>query len=179
MVVADDDSGLKYWEGYLSNPQNTRENLVQYFRGVAVQENQNNNVKQVDFSEFLIKNDKKHLLIVLKESIGDIILSTALLKSFRLNYSKESWNIYYATLPQYKEILEGNINIDKILDYQPFMEQEIACTGAGKNKGYFDAYAHLGNSQQHKLNYLTNNNIDLPCKITLNTPNPNWPLNIV
>lgn len=162
MEVKDDDSGLNYWGQFLSQPQNTREQMVQYMRGVAVQENQNNNIKQIDFSEFLIKNNKKHLLIVLKESIGDIILSTALLKSFRTNYPKENWNIYYATSPQYKEILDANPNIDKVLDYQPFMEQEIICTGAGKQKGYFDAYAHLGNSQQHKLNYLTNNNINLP-----------------
>lgn len=166
MEVKDDDSGLKYWEGFLANPQNQRQQMVDYMRNVGFQENQKNNIKQVDYSEFLIKNDKKHLLIVLKESIGDLILSTALLESFRRNYPQDKWNIYFGTSPQYKEVFDGNKNIDRVLDYQPFMENEIICTGQGKNKGWFDAYCHLGNSMQHKLNYLTNSSIYLPqCKI--------------
>lgn len=163
MNVKDDDSGLLYWEKFLSNPQQNRQQMVDYMRNVAAGENQKN-ATQIDYGETLIKNGKKNLLIVLKESIGDIILSTSLFKSFRHNYDKNNWNIYYATLPQYKEIVEGLPEIDKVLDYQDFMESELHCTGMGKNKGYFDAYAHLGNAQQHKLNYLTNNNICLPCR---------------
>ena len=98
----------------------------------------------------------------MKESIGDLIYSTTLLESFRINYPKEEWNIYFSTSPQYKEIFDGNPNIDKILDYQSFFESEIDCTGRGKQKGVFDAYCHLGNSMQHKLNYLTNTQIYLP-----------------
>jgi glycosyltransferase involved in cell wall biosynthesis len=163
MEVKDDDSGLIYWLQFLANPQNKRDQMVNYMRNVAAGENQKN-APQVDYSEMLIKNKKKNLLIILKESIGDIILSTAILKSFRDNYPSSDWNIYYATSQQYKEILDGNPNIDKVLDYQQFMESEIHCTGAGKTKGYFDAYCHLGNNTQHKLNYLTNNLIDLPRK---------------
>lgn len=162
MNVADDDSGKKYWEQFLAKPENTRENMVQYFRSVAFQEN-SKNVQQQDFSVQLLQNNKKHLLIILKESIGDLIYSTALLASFRKNYPKEDWNIYFATSPQYRDIFDANPNIDKVLDYQGFMEDEIFCTGRGKTKGYFHAYAHLGNSMQHKLNYLTNSNIHLPC----------------
>lgn len=161
MEVKDDDSGLLYWEKFLTNTNNTRQQMVDYMRNVALGENQKN-APQVDYSELLIKNGKKNLLIVLKESIGDIILSTSILSSFREKYDRAEWNIYYATSPQYKDILDGNPDIDKVLDYQSFMESEIHCTGIGKTKGYFDAYCHLGNNTQHKLNYLTNNLILLP-----------------
>lgn len=164
MEVSDDDSGKKYWEQFLSDSKNTRDQMVQYMRGVAVQENQSNNVKHVDFSESLIKNNKKNLLIVLREAIGDIILSTSLLESFRKNYPSDTWNIYYATKPEYFEILAGNQNIDKLLPIQDFMDNEILCTGAGKHvKGYFDAYCSLGANAQKFLNYLTNDKIHLPC----------------
>lgn len=159
-VEKSDNGGFNHWINYLKQPTDKsklKNDMVNCFRSAANDHNRRNN--PVPFEMELIKNDKKNLLIVLKESIGDLILSTSLLKSFRYNYAEKSWNIYFATDPKYKEIFDGNKNINKVLDFQPFMEQEILCTGAGKNKGYFDAYSHLGNSQQHKLNYLSNNNI--------------------
>ena len=145
-----------------------REDIHKYFISVANQENLKNQ-KPIDFSEFLIKNNKKNLLIVLKNSIGDVILSTSLLQSFRKNYPQESWNIYYATEPINFPVLEGNQNIDKILPFQEFMLQEILCTGAGKHiKGYFDAWVNLGANSQIYLNYLTNSSVCLPqCKNSL------------
>lgn len=140
---------------------NKRLEIERYFRSVALQENSKNQ-KPVDYSTQLINNGKKQLLIVLKESIGDLIYSTALLKSIRENYPQNQWNIYFATAPQYKELFDGNNNIDKTLDYQPFMENEILCTGSGNNKGYFDVFIHLGDRLQNKLNYLTHSNPVLP-----------------
>ncbi len=162
MNVNEQDSGFINWQENLKRGAK-REDIYNFFINVAREEN-GKNAPKVDYSTQLINNGKKQLLIVMKESIGDLIYSTALLKSFRKNYPKDSWNIYFGTLPQYKEIFDGNENIDKVLDYQPFFENELACTGMGKSKGYFDAYAHLGNSQQHKLNYLSNININLPCE---------------
>jgi len=164
-VEKSDNGGYNHWINFLKQPTDKvklRNDMLNCFRNAAHTHNRQHN--PVPFDMELIKNDKKHLLIVLKESIGDIILSTSLLESFRKNYPKDAWNIYYATSPQYKEILEANQNIDKILDFQQFFESEVACIGMGKNKGPFDAYAHLGNSQQHKLNYLSNSNICLPCQ---------------
>ncbi len=163
MTVDKNDSGFLNWIEQLKKGM-SRQDIHNFFIQTAVQENQKNQ-PPIPFETVLLNNGKKNLLIILKESIGDIILSTSLLKSFRQNYPNKDWNIYYATKPEYRQILEGNTNVDKILDFQDFMEQELICTGYGKTKGMFDAYAHLGNSQQHKLNYLTNNNINLPCKI--------------
>ncbi len=168
MSVDTQDSGYINWMENLKRGAK-REDIYNFFINVARDENAKN-VPQVDYKTQLIDNGKKQLLIVLKESIGDLILSTALLKSFRINYPKEEWNIYFATLPQYKEIFDGNENIDKVLDYQPFMESELASTGQWTSKGYFDAYAHLGNSQQHKLNYLTNYKICLPNESNIREP---------
>lgn len=161
MAVDKEDSGFKSWESNLKNGA-ARSQIEQYFRKVAQEENQKNT--KVDFKDILIKNNKKGLLIVLKESAGDIVLSTSLLESFRNNHPAGEWNIYFATSPQYFDILDGNSNVDKVIHYQDFMESEIACTGQWTNKGYFDAYIHLAAGCQRVLNYLTLDNIRLPKK---------------
>lgn len=165
MNVDTQDSGFTNWMTQLKRGV-SRQDIYKFFINVAMDENAKNAPK-VDYSSQLINNGKKHFLIVLKESIGDIIMSSSLLSSFRKNYPSDSWNLYYATSPQYRELLEGNPNIDKILDFQQFMDSEIHCIGAGKAKGYFDGYAHLGVPTQKFLNYLSNTNINLPNKVLL------------
>lgn len=159
-VKVEDNAGFQSWISRLQQGDK-RENIENFFRDVARKE-QGPQQNTVSFESLLIKNDKKNLLIILKESIGDVILSLSLFQSFRKNYPAEHWNIYFATSPQFHELLSGNPNIDKILSYQDFMESETYCTGIANHKGFFDAYVHLGNSMQHKLNYLTNDNIILP-----------------
>lgn len=161
MEVQENDTGLAYWMEAL-NKGMKRQEVENYFRGVAMQENQKNNQsKQIPFEEILIKNNKKNLLLVAKESIGDLILITSLLKNWRENYPINEWNIYFACDPQYIEIFDGISEIDKVIPYQPFMESEIMMTGQGKNKGYFDAYCNICLATQKYLNYLTNNNIGI------------------
>lgn len=142
-----------------------REDIEKYFRQVAWQKNEEIN-KQLnntnkDFGDLLIKNGKKQLLIVCKESWGDCLYSIGLFKSFRQKYPREEWNIYLGTDRQYFEIFDGQEDIDRLLEFQSFFDSEVACTGTGTSPGYFDAYCHLTVATQKHLNYLTNNNINL------------------
>lgn len=150
----DDDSGVQYWVKELEKGA-PRDQIENYFKNEALKE------KQVSFEELLLTNGKKNVLVMLKESIGDIIISTSVLPQIRESYPAELYNIYYACDPQYFELLDLNPNIDKTLPYQPWMENEITCTGSGKTKGFFDHYISLGVFTQKYLNYLTNNHLSI------------------
>jgi predicted SnoaL-like aldol condensation-catalyzing enzyme len=160
-VVKEDTNGYNYWIQFLSNPQNNRKQMTDYFRQVAQTHNQSQDQPKIDYSTQLLNNKKKNFLTVCKESAGDILYATATLKSLRESYDKDEWNIYFACDTQFKELLDGCQNIDKVLDYQPFMESEIACIGQGENKGLFQGYCFLTTDTQRHLSYLSNHKINL------------------
>ena len=162
MDVGSQDSGLLHWLNFLRQPQDKkvlRENLINSFRMAGQEHNQKNNV--VSFETLLNNNDKKRFLIVCKESAGDILYSTSLLKSFRESYPKEEWDIYYACKPEFSELLDNCPYIDRVLPYMPHMDSEIGMTGQVQNKGFFQGYCNLTANTQYILNYLTNNKVNL------------------
>lgn len=161
LKVEPDENGWNYWVNLLQQGT-TRQQIEQQFRMIAQGDNQKLQPNPIQTIESFFTNDpKKKLLLVCKESIGDIILTTALLSSFREKYPKEEWSIYFACDPQYHEILDGNENIDKVIPYHPIFESELQCTGAGAHKGFVDAYSFIPVGTQRFLNYLTNHNLNL------------------
>lgn len=153
-----DDNGMNYWLGEIQKGL-PRGQIETFFRGEAAKGG-----GQMKYEDMLLKNGKKNVLIVLKESIGDIIISTALLKSFRISYPASEYNIYFGCDPKYFEILDGNPNLDGVLPYHPFMESEIHCTGQGTQQGMFNVYVNLGILTQRQLGYLTNDNLAVKLK---------------
>jgi glycosyltransferase involved in cell wall biosynthesis len=128
------DEGHKHWMHRLKTDLK-REDVLRYFRGVAEKENREN--KKVDLSELLDKDDEgKRLLIVMPERIGDVYLSTSLFPNIRKQYPE--YNIYYATRPQYFEILDGNPYIHKCIPYHDSLANLPMMEGQGKNDGYFE-----------------------------------------
>lgn len=136
-----------------------RREIDGFFRRVALEENQKN--QKTNFSDLLLKNDKKHFLLVCKEAAGDIFNASSLLESLRQSYPQTEWNIYFACDPQYFDLIDGCQYIDKVVPYQQFMESEIACIGAGETKGMFNGYCFLTTDTQRFLSYLTNHNVSL------------------
>ena len=165
MEVDDTDSGLIHWQNFLKQPaekHSLRQNLVDCFRRAAIEHNQKNSA--VPFESLLEQNNKKHFLIVGKESAGDILYATCLFESFRKRYPEDEWNIYFASDPVFHELIEGNPYNIKSLPFFDFMNCEIRSTGHRENKGYFDGYCHLFASTQKVLSYLTMEKIELPLK---------------
>ncbi len=136
-----------------------REQMLQVFRQTAASKNAE--VQQITLSDVLIKNNKKHFLVVCPESAGDIFHVSSTLESLRKSYPQEQWNIYFACKKEYMELLDLNPNIDRVLEYHPMMESEINMTGMGGNKGFFDGYVHATILCQRQLSYLTNLNLSL------------------
>jgi glycosyltransferase involved in cell wall biosynthesis len=150
--VDENDSGYKYWMEEL-NKGMKRQDIENYFRNVALQENQKN--KKIEFEELLDKNDKgKRLLYVMPESIGDIFLSTSLFENIKKQYPE--YNLYVAVKQEYFEILDGNPNIHRLLNYIPQMDQLLWLEGMGDHEGYFEIafLPHIGT--QRMFNYQHN-----------------------
>jgi glycosyltransferase involved in cell wall biosynthesis len=133
--VNEQDDGHKYWmeEIKKGTPRIAIEN---YFRKVALQENQKDG--NIDFNKIL--NDQidpsKRILFVMPENEEDIFLSTSLLESIKNNYPDHY--LYFATKPEFFSILEGNPFIHKVIQYFSQMDNPLWLEGYGPHKGYFD-----------------------------------------
>jgi hypothetical protein len=150
--VNDNDDGHKYWMQEISKGTK-RQDIENYFRQVASQENQKN--KKIEFEDLLGKDDKgKRVLYVMPESIGDIYISTSLFKNIKKQYPDH--NLYVATKPEYFQMLQGNPHVYKLLEYIPQMDQLLWLEGAGDHNGYFEVafLPHAGT--QRFLDYLHN-----------------------
>jgi hypothetical protein len=128
------EDGHKHWMNRLQTDL-TRDDVLKYFREVAKKENKEN--KKTELADLLDQDDEgKRLLIVMPERIGDIYLSTSLLPNIKKQYPE--YNIYYATRPQYFEILDGNNYIHKCIPYQDSLANLPVMEGQWENKGYFE-----------------------------------------
>lgn len=158
MDVSDTDSGLLFWLESLKNGK-SRGDIYNYFLSVARDENSKTQ-KPMDFMQIIDKNDKKRALLVIKESIGDILLVSQLFESLHRKYPNT--DLYVAIDPKYTEVLVGNPYVHKVISYQPFMEQEMIVMSAGqpKENRMFDYYFHPAIDTQRLLRYLSTPNHD-------------------
>ena len=162
--VDHNDDGHKYWMNEISKGAK-RQDIENYFRNVAAQENQKN--KKIEFEDLLDKNDKgKRILYVMPESIGDIYMSTSLFKNIKKQYP--DYNLYVSTKPEYFEILQGNPYIHKVIEYIPQMDQLIWLEGAGDHKGYFEIAFLAHGGTQRFLDYLHNGKTNIQFDIKEN-----------
>lgn len=157
--VQPDTNGLNYWLSELSKGIK-REIIENQFRRIADEDNKKNIKIDESINSFLTGKKDKKVLVVLKESIGDIICSTAILDSINKVYN--DYDIYFATKPEYFDILKYNQSIYKCIPYHPIMDNEILMTGHGSNAGLFNVYINLSVTTQHFLNYLTNDRVITP-----------------
>lgn len=150
--VDENDDGHKYWMNEFKKGAK-RQDVENYFRQVALQENEKN--KKIEFEDLLDKNDKnKRILYVMPESIGDIYMSTSLFENIKKQYPEH--NLYVAVKPEYFEILQGNPFIHKVLQYIPQMDQLLWLEGVGNHDGYFDiAFLPFAGTQRF-LDYIHN-----------------------
>lgn len=150
--VLDSDSGLIHWLQRLSQGEQ-RLAIENYFRDVA--RNENLKAKGFDLEDWLNKDDKgKRVLVVMPESIGDIFIVSSILKSIRELYP--DYSLYFATKPEYFEILDCNPHVTKVIPYVAQMENLVWLEGQWNHKGFFEiAYLPFVGTQRF-LDYLHN-----------------------
>jgi len=161
--VDEKDDGYKYWMNEISKGM-TRQHIEAYFRQVAAQDNQKNN--KTTFEDLLDKNDEgKRILYVIPESIGDIYISTAVFESIKKQYPDH--NLYVAVKPEYKDILNANPYVHRVLDYIPQMDQLLWLEGMGDHKGFFEIafLPHIGT--QKIFNYQHNGKTNIAYDLNL------------
>ena len=152
MEIIDSDEGHIHWLKRLSEDM-SRDDVLKYFKQVATKENEKN--KKIDFADLLDKDDEgKRILLSMPESIGDIYLCTSLLKNMKEVYPE--YNIYFATKPEYFEILEGNPYLHKVIPYDKNLDSLAAMEGQANHKGFFEIAFLPFIGTQRMLNYMHN-----------------------
>lgn len=147
MTVDENDDGLKTWISQL-NKGVTRDQILSYFKNVAIKENQQNS--KIELSDLLSKDDVgRRILFVMPQSAGDVFMSTSLLPSIKKLYPE--YNIYFATKPEFNDLLNGNPYIHKVIQFTPAMENLLTMEGHAKGDGYFDItfLPHLGTQKNY------------------------------
>jgi glycosyltransferase involved in cell wall biosynthesis len=150
--VNESDDGFKHWKNRLSTDMD-RDGVLQHFQQVAKKENKKQ--EKIDFTDILDKEDEgNRILFSMPQSIGDIYMSTTLLKNIKELYP--NYNIYYATKPEYFEILDGNPYIHKVIPYSKSLDSLPAMEGQGNHKGFFEIAFLPFIGTQKMLNYIHN-----------------------
>lgn len=139
--VDQNDDGFKHWIDRLNNDM-TREQTLEYFKSVAIKENNEN--ESIDFKDLFESEDRQKALMVCAGDLNTIFISTSLLQSFHENYPNV--DLYFACHDQFKSVLNGNPYIKKVLPYNQAMENELNMIGSSSNKGYVDYYINLNNA---------------------------------
>ena len=146
--------GQKHWEEKLKMGM-ARSEIYKFFIQVAQQENTKNGIAgsaPVDFKSLLDDTGRPRILYVMRESLGDCLMITALFESLHKKYPGH--DLYVGTDPKHNAIFAGNPYVHKLLPYIPAMEQEMAMCGAGQKDALFAVYMHPGILTQRQLFYL-------------------------
>jgi glycosyltransferase involved in cell wall biosynthesis len=153
--VSDDDDGLLYWVNEI-NKGTQKDKIENYFRSVAKRDLEEKNKENNSIENILLKSGKKRILYVMPRSIGDCFLSTAIFPSIRSIYPEDEWDFYVTTLPEYKDIFDGNKHITSWLPYTEQFENHMLMEGIGGHNGWFDVCFTPHISTQRSMNYIHN-----------------------
>jgi len=150
--VDEKDEGHQYWMQEIAKGAK-RQDIENYFRQVAWQENQKN--QKINFEDLLDKNDKgKRILYVIPHEEADVFLSTSIFESIKRIYPNH--NLYVATKEEFIEILDGNPYIHKIIPFLPQMENWTWSEGSGQHEGFFEITFIPYINSQKIINYIHN-----------------------
>lgn len=143
----EDKKGYDHWVQFLSNG-GSRPKLYDQFISSAINQNKKN--KTIPFEDLLSKDDKgRRILFCMPENEIDVFNSTSLLKYIKDSYPDH--NIYYATKPEYYDLLGGNPYVHKVLPYDKAMDDPKWAEGQGAHKGFFN-FALLPHLNTHLHN---------------------------
>ena len=152
--------GTRYVKSEFSVENTIRKlkNILFKLKKPTPEEEKKEDQKQPDFEDYLDKEPKDRILMVVPESAGDVFMTTSLLPSIKKTYPDK--DIYFATKKEYITILDGNPYIHKILEYNSRMENLPLMEGRLGHKGYFEIcfLPHIG-TQRH-LDYLHQGDAD-------------------
>lgn len=128
-----DPAGVSHWVQRL-NSDLKRSDVLNYFRKVAIAENQHKFLNET--LETLNLSDKKKIAYIQPEGAEEIIISTAIITSLKNIYP--DYDIYYFTKTEYFDLINSHPYITKVMNYFPKMDDPLFFEGKGSSKKYFD-----------------------------------------
>jgi glycosyltransferase involved in cell wall biosynthesis len=139
----DKDEGHKHWMKALNSKSQDRKSILDYFRSVAVQENtKNKRNKSVDFEEVIKNSGKKRALLIATKNRESVFMSSMFVDSFSRKHP--DCDIFFATKPEFYEILNCSPSIYKTIRHDTALNDEIGMLGGRNNsKKYFDFYINF------------------------------------
>lgn len=155
MDVDENESGYQHWLKFLSQPQDRnklRNEMINAFRNAAATHNAKIQ-PQIPFDSLLDKSDKSRVLLILKESIGDLYILSSLLPEIQLKYPDST--IYIGCDQKYFELFDNSPIKVKLIPWSQEQENEMLMVGIGGNKKFFDHFINIGLTTQRSLNYLS------------------------
>lgn len=151
LLCEPDPDGLKNWLAQIKAGV-SRDAIYQFFVKVAKDDNAKAEPPK-DFGTLFDQNGRKKILFVMKESGGDLFISTALFKGIKDLYPDS--DLYVGCDPKFFDVLAGNPYVHKLLPYLPAMEQELIMMA------YVDAYYFPAVQTQRQLGYLSRSKVGL------------------
>lgn len=136
ITVIDNDEGLLHWEKKVQDGA-TRESIENYFRNVALKENEDAKDKGEEKFDFLLDDNKrKKILYIMPPSLVDSFLATSLFKSIKNKYRDHS--LYVLVNKENRLIVSLNRYVDKIIENKKNKLETKEFFEKNKEKKYFE-----------------------------------------
>jgi glycosyltransferase involved in cell wall biosynthesis len=132
--------GIRYVKNYFSTSviANKLKNILfSLKKPLAIDEIKKEQQKTPSLDDVLADTKQEdRLAIVMPDSAGDVLMINSLIHNVKKLYPDKK--IYVFTKPQYFHMIDDNPDLEKVLPYQPEIDNCYVLEGRGDNQGYFD-----------------------------------------
>ena len=134
ILTKQDPAGVIHWMQRLKSDLN-RSDVLNYFRKVALSENQNSFLDEM-LSSLKENKDSKKIAFIQPNGVEEIIIATSLVTSIKKIYP--NYDIYFFTKNEYFDLINSHPDVKKVLNYFNKMDDPLFFEGKGANNKYFD-----------------------------------------
>ena len=134
ILMRKDPAGVVHWVQRLNNDLK-RSDVLNYFRKIALSENQNTFLSEM-LDSLKENNNTKKIAFVQPEGAEEIIIATSLIPSIKKLYPEH--DIYFFTKSEYFDIINSHPDVKKVLNYFDKMNDPLFFEGKGSSTKYFD-----------------------------------------
>lgn len=134
ILTKQDPAGVIHWIQRLKADLK-RSDVLNYFRKVALSENQNSFLDEM-LSSLKENKDSKKIAFIQPNGVEEIIIATSLVTSIKKIYP--NYDIYFFTRNEYFDLINSHPDVKKVLNYFNKMDDPLFFEGKGANNKYFD-----------------------------------------
>jgi glycosyltransferase involved in cell wall biosynthesis len=134
ILTKQDPAGVVHWMQRLKADLK-RSDVLNYFRKVALSENQNSFLDEM-LSSLKENKDSKKIAFIQPNGVEEIIIATSLVTSIKKTYP--DYDIYFFTRNEYFDLINSHPDVKKVLNYFNKMDDPLFFEGKGANNKYFD-----------------------------------------